>query len=124
VVDTGRALLEQRRHHHHAQFLGHIPQFMGGGTGDGFRQVEYVRIFRLAEVRSGVQLLKQYQLGTALGRLADTLDARRQVVAAIASATLLHQSYRQVLGLRHDQAFSGTTPWGSCMVTQCRLPYW
>src|SRR5207237_8906295 len=69
VIETGRALLKQRRDDDDLLLLGQLAQRLGRRAGDRLGQFEQSAVFGLAEVLRAEKLLQADDLRAALGRI-------------------------------------------------------
>ena len=79
VVEARGALLEERSDDHDAQFGGERAEAIGGGAGNGFRQIEQPRVFFAAEILRAEQFLQADDLRALSRGFADSLDGTVEI---------------------------------------------
>src|SRR5690606_5606641 len=111
VIETGGALLEQRRDDHHAQLGGDLLQSLSARTRDGLSEREELVVLSLAEVVPAEEFLEADHLGAPGCGLADTLDRPLQVLGGVGTGPLLDQSDADGAGvILHAPESSGRNP--------------
>ena len=91
VVETWRTALEEACDENDRMFAGKGSKEIGGGSRDGFCEVEVVDGFDLAEIGGIVKLLKDYKFSTTRGDVGNRGGEASAVVFGVSGARLLDE---------------------------------
>ena len=89
VVETRSPTFKEGGDKHHTKLLGEFAIEFGGGTRDGFREVEVVDILDLTEIQGVVELLQNDHLSPALGEVCNAFRQAQDVLMEVCAIGLL-----------------------------------
>jgi hypothetical protein len=93
VVESRSAPLKERCDDDNARLARNLSQRLSGRAGDGFRKIEEVKIFALAEILSAKQLGQTDDVCSETSSLPDVADRRLQVYVRVGAHAHLNQTH-------------------------------
>jgi hypothetical protein len=89
MIETRCPALKERGDDHHPELTGEFAVEFGGGSGDGFCEVEVVDILDLTEVQGVVEFLENDQFGASFGEVGNAFRQAQDVLMQVCAIGLL-----------------------------------
>src|SRR5262249_6317147 len=90
VVHAGGATFKEGNDERDLAFLGHLREFLGRRTGNRFREIEEIRVFRAAKVFTVKKFVQADDLSAACRGFANPFDGMRKICVGVDRAFHLH----------------------------------